>query len=195
MILALILMLLDAPRGTPLQGPALEQRTQEIASGLRCPVCQGLSIADSPSEMAVNMKAEVRSMVAKGYTREQIETYFVRSYGEFVLLEPKFQGVTALVWILPVAALLLGAFAVWRVLRRWTATPQSKPRVSTDDPDNDPVTYTATQPFCGTVSELGDGLFEYTPNARAVFGFVDHFAVTADDGHGGVVTKTVALTV
>lgn len=67
--------------------------------------------------------------------------------------------------------------------------------VSTDDPDNDPVTYTATQPFCGTVSDLGDGLFEYTPNARAVFGFVDHFAVTADDGHGGVVTKTVALTV
>ena len=113
MILALSLMLLDAPQGTPLQGPALEQRTQEIASGLRCPVCQGLSIADSPSEMAVNMKAEVRSMVAKGYTREQIETYFVRSYGEFVLLEPKFQGVNALVWILPVAALLLGAFAVW----------------------------------------------------------------------------------
>lgn len=135
MILALILMLLDAPRGNPLQGPALEQRTQEIASGLRCPVCQGLSIADSPSEMAVNMKAEVRSMVAKGYTREQIETYFVRSYGEFVLLEPKFQGVTALVWILPVAALLLGAFAVWRVLRRWAAVPQSKPRVSADDPD------------------------------------------------------------
>lgn len=135
MILALILMLLDAPQGTALQGPALEQRTQEIASGLRCPVCQGLSIADSPSEMAVNMKAEVRSMVAKGYTREQIETYFVRSYGEFVLLEPKFQGVTALVWILPIAALLLGAFAVWKVLRKWAAAPQPKPRVSADDPD------------------------------------------------------------
>ncbi|HYK04059.1 MAG TPA: cytochrome c-type biogenesis protein [Thermoanaerobaculia bacterium] len=135
MILALILLLLDAPRATPLQGPALEQRTQEIASGLRCPVCQGLSIADSPSEMAVNMKAEVRSMLAKGYTREQIETYFVRSYGEFVLLEPKFQGVNALVWILPIAALILGAFAVRRVLRKLTAAPPSQPRVSADDPD------------------------------------------------------------
>lgn len=135
MILALILMLLDAPRATPLQGPALEQRTQEIASGLRCPVCQGLSIADSPSEMAVNMKAEVRSMVAKGYTREQIETYFVRSYGEFVLLEPKFEGVNALVWILPIAALILGAFAVWSVLRRLSTAPQPKPRVNADDPD------------------------------------------------------------
>ncbi len=135
MMLALILLLLDAPRATPLQGPALDQRTQEIALRLRCPVCQGLSIADSPSEMAVNMKAEVRSMLAKGYTREQIETYFVRSYGEFVLLEPKFQGVNALVWILPVAAFLLGAFAVRRVLRKLSAAPQPKPRVSADDPD------------------------------------------------------------
>lgn len=135
MILALILLLLDAPQSTPLHGPALEQRTQEVAAGLRCPVCQGLSIADSPSEMAVNMKAEVRSMLAKGYTREQIETYVVRSYGEFVLLEPKFEGVNALVWILPVAALLLGAFAVWKVLGKLSAAPQPKPRVSADDPD------------------------------------------------------------
>jgi YVTN family beta-propeller protein len=67
--------------------------------------------------------------------------------------------------------------------------------VRAEDPDNDPVSYSATQPFCGTVSDLGGGLFQYTPNARAVVGFVDHFAVTADDGHGGVVTKTVALSV
>jgi YVTN family beta-propeller protein len=67
--------------------------------------------------------------------------------------------------------------------------------VSADDPDRDPVICTATQPFCGTVSDLGNGLFQYTRNARAVGGFVDHFAITADDGHGGVVTKTVALIV
>jgi hypothetical protein len=68
-------------------------------------------------------------------------------------------------------------------------------QVRTDDPDNDTVTYTVSQPFCGSVSELGDGLLRYTPNARAIGGFVDQFAVTADDGHGGVVTKTVGLTV
>jgi YVTN family beta-propeller protein len=68
-------------------------------------------------------------------------------------------------------------------------------RVSVEDSDNDPVICTATQPFCGTVSDLGNGLLQYTPNARAVAGFVDRFAVTADDGHGGVATKTVALTV
>jgi YVTN family beta-propeller protein len=68
-------------------------------------------------------------------------------------------------------------------------------RVSAEDRDNDPVICTATQPFCGTVCDLGEGLLRYTPNARAVAGFVDHFAVTADDGHGGVVTKTVGLIV
>jgi len=68
-------------------------------------------------------------------------------------------------------------------------------QVTADDPDNDTVTYSATQPFCGTVTDLGNGLFQYTPNALAVGGFVDRFAITADDGHGGVVTKTVALAV
>jgi YVTN family beta-propeller protein len=68
-------------------------------------------------------------------------------------------------------------------------------RVKAEDPDNDQVSCTVTQPFCGTLNDLGDGLFQYTPNARTTEGFVDHFAVTADDGHGGVVTKTVALTV
>jgi YVTN family beta-propeller protein len=69
-------------------------------------------------------------------------------------------------------------------------------QVSADDPDGDEVTFTATQPFCGTVSDLGDGLFQYTPATWTTGGFVDHFAITADDGHGGVVTRTVsALTV
>ena len=63
------------------------------------------------------------------------------------------------------------------------------------DPDGDDVTCTATQPFSGSVTDLGGGRFRYTPNGRAAQGFVDHFAITADDGHGGVVTKTVAVAV
>jgi cytochrome c-type biogenesis protein CcmH len=104
--------LVGAPQGTPLTGDELTRQTQEIASAIRCPVCQGLSIADSPSEMAQNMKAQVRNLLARGYTRPQIESYFERSYGQFVLLKPRFKGINSLVWTLPIFALLLGIVIV-----------------------------------------------------------------------------------
>jgi cytochrome c-type biogenesis protein CcmH len=84
----------------------------EIASLLRCPVCQGMSVADSPSTVALDMKAQVRELLARGYSEEQILSYFERSYGEFVLLKPKFRGVNALVWVLPLLALLIGVVLV-----------------------------------------------------------------------------------
>jgi len=134
MIVALLLLVLaEAPQGVPLRGDALVQQTHEIASTLRCPVCQGLSVADSPSEMAINMKTEVKDMLARGYTREQIEAHFVRSYGEFVLLQPRFSGVTALVWILPVLALIAGTLIIRTKLRRLAAAPVPKARP--EDPD------------------------------------------------------------
>lgn len=111
--------LIGAPRGAPLTGDALLRRTQEVAGAIRCPVCQGLSVADSPSEMAVNMKAQVRELLARGYTREQIESYFERSYGQFVLLRPKFKGVNALVWLLPVLGLVIGVAVVAAAMRKF----------------------------------------------------------------------------
>jgi cytochrome c-type biogenesis protein CcmH len=101
-----------APKGVPISGPMLDQRTNEVAGLLRCPVCQGMSVADSPSTMARDMKQNVREMLARGYTQEQILSFFERSYGQFVLLKPKFQGVTLLVWLLPIAALIFGAVVV-----------------------------------------------------------------------------------
>jgi cytochrome c-type biogenesis protein CcmH len=104
--------LVGTPRGAPLAGEQLAQRTQQVAGEIRCPVCQGLSVADSPSEMAVNMKAQVRALLARGYTEPQIEKYFERSYGQFVLLRPKFEGVNSLVWIFPIAAMAAGVLIV-----------------------------------------------------------------------------------
>jgi cytochrome c-type biogenesis protein CcmH len=109
------------PAGTPVAPAALYVRTNEVGALLRCPVCQGLSVADSPSEMAVNMKGQVRELLARGYTEEQILRYFELSYGQFVLLEPKFEGVNTLVWLLPLAALLAGAVVVYFALRRLSA--------------------------------------------------------------------------
>lgn len=107
-----------APKGQPLAGPALDTRTEDVAGLLRCPVCQGLSVAASPSSMASNMKAEVRSLLAVGYSDEQVLAYFERSYGEFVRLQPPLRGVNWLVWLGPVAALLAGGGTVVLALRR-----------------------------------------------------------------------------
>lgn len=106
------------PQGRPLAGEELKERTQYIGGLLRCPVCQGLSVSDSPAEMAVNMKKQVGELLARGYTEEQILQYFERSYGQFVLLKPKFQGVNALVWLLPVIVLVLGAAVVFMKMRK-----------------------------------------------------------------------------
>ena len=114
------------PQGTAVSGPMLDQRTQEVASLLRCPVCQGLSIADSPSEMAINMKGQVRELLSRGYTQEQILKYFELSYGQFVLLKPKFQGVNALVWILPVLALVIGAVIVFTKMKKLEQAPKTQ---------------------------------------------------------------------
>lgn len=115
------------PQGTPLSGDALFHRTNQIGGLLRCPVCQGMSVADSPSEMAVNMKGQVRELVARGYTEEQILRYFELSYGQFVLLKPKFEGVTGMVWILPIVALFVGGWIVFLKLRKLEAGPSPAP--------------------------------------------------------------------
>ena len=112
-----------APSGPPLSGPALDARTESVASLLRCPVCQGLSVADSPATMARNMKAEVREKLAAGYQQEEILAGFERSYGEFVRLEPVLHGVNWLVWAGPLAGLLIGALIVGAVLRRTGRAP------------------------------------------------------------------------
>jgi len=114
-----------APQGTPITGQQLTQRTNEVAALLRCPVCQGMAVADSPAEMAVNMKAQVHELLARGYTEEQILKYFELSYGQFVLLRPKFEGVNRLVWLLPLGALLLGVSIVFYKLRKLETAPQS----------------------------------------------------------------------
>ena len=101
------------PPASPAPGPEeAARRTKEAASLLRCVVCQGLSVADSPSETAKAMRLQVERLVGAGYDTDQILTWFEASYGEFVLLEPKSDGVGALVWGGPVALLVVGAGVV-----------------------------------------------------------------------------------
>ncbi|HUJ13854.1 MAG TPA: cytochrome c-type biogenesis protein CcmH [Thermoanaerobaculia bacterium] len=128
------------PQGQPLSGPALDQRTQEVASLLRCPVCQGMSVADSPSTVAQDMKHQVRDMLSKGYTQEQILSYFEKSYGQFVLEKPK----NPLVWILPILILIIGAVVVATTAKKLSAEPTA----ATADPEP------ATDPYVEQVRKL-----------------------------------------
>lgn len=127
--------IVGVPQGTPLSGAQLERRTMEISAELRCPVCQGLAIGDSPSIMAANMKAQVRELLERGYTEQQILSYFEKSYGQFVLLKPKFQGLNALVWILPVLALAAGFVLVVMKAKKLETAPV---KIAVEEPSDDP---------------------------------------------------------
>jgi len=101
------------------QDSAFEAKVRETASSLRCPVCQNLSVQDSHSELAQDMKRLIRQRLAAGETPEQVRRYFVARYGEWVLLAPKPVGVNLTVWLLPALALVGGGVLVWRAVRRW----------------------------------------------------------------------------
>jgi cytochrome c-type biogenesis protein CcmH len=103
---------------SPDEGPRTTQdRVQEIASGLRCPVCMNLSVADSPSRLAGEMRAEIAARTRAGQTDEQIRAFFVERYGEWVLLEPTRRGLNLLPWAVPVAGVVIG-LGVWFALVR-----------------------------------------------------------------------------
>ena len=141
-----------APRGVALEGQELERRATEIGALLRCPVCQGLSVSDSRAEMAVNMKGQVRDLLARGYTEEQILSYFEQSYGQFVLLKPKFEGLNVLVWLLPILALVAGGVIVFMKARSLESVPRVPAAAAADVPVADPE-----DPYLAQVRELVGG--------------------------------------
>jgi cytochrome c-type biogenesis protein CcmH len=96
----------------------IDAQAQAIAAHLRCPVCQNESIADSPAELASQIRALIHEKLAAGETPEQITAYFVSRYGEWILLEPPRRGLMWVVWIAPPAVLLLGVAVAATFLRR-----------------------------------------------------------------------------
>jgi len=100
-----------------------EDAVHEVAGQLRCVVCQSLSVADSPSETAHQMKDIIRERLAAGETPEQVRAYFVEKYGTWILLSPPRQGFNLLVWVVPFVGLGLGLVLVLIVVRRWSRRP------------------------------------------------------------------------
>jgi cytochrome c-type biogenesis protein CcmH len=98
-----------------------QRRVHDISAQLRCVVCQALSVADSPSATAQQMRALVLEQVRAGKSDEAILAYFVSRYGEWVLLAPPRQGFNLLAWWLPFVGIAVGVLAVVLAARKWVA--------------------------------------------------------------------------
>ena len=96
----------------------LENKARLIGNELRCPVCGGSAITESPSDFARSMLAEVKSQVKAGKSESEIKAFFAGKYGNTVLLKPPFQGVNMIVWLLPILVILAGGFLLWNYLKR-----------------------------------------------------------------------------
>lgn len=110
-------------------GPAPD-RLQDLSTRLRCPVCTSVSVAESPSDTAVEMRQVIADQIAAGRSDEEIVAYFRVRYGEWAVIDPPASGATMLLWILPGAATALGLLAVLSRIRR---SPSRPPELSDQD--------------------------------------------------------------
>ncbi len=110
-----------------------EARVQRLGKQLRCAVCQGVSIADSPASMARAQLDKVRELVADNKTDDEIYEYFVERYGEWALMEPRKSGVTLGLWLFPLL-LLGGGIVVIVSSTRKKAPPPPPAAEAAEDP-------------------------------------------------------------
>ena len=106
-----------------LADPAQQAVYDHLTNELRCLVCQNQTIADSTAPLAIDLRREIRQMLEAGRSEEEIKTFLLDRYGDFVLYRPRWQANTALLWLAPVLLLLIGAGGLWRIIRRRAALP------------------------------------------------------------------------
>ena len=100
----------------PLPDPALQERYWTLTHELRCVQCQNESIADSPVDIAAQLRREVRENLLAGQSDDQIRETMVSRYSEFILFKPRWSAKTALLWLAPLWMLLAGAVIAVRVV-------------------------------------------------------------------------------
>lgn len=105
----------------PAAPPTIAQRSDGLARELRCPDCQSLSVADSPTQSAREIRRQIDELVSNGATDQAVRDHFVARYGEWILLSPSSAGV----WIIPFAVVLAGValLAVWLIRRPSAVRP------------------------------------------------------------------------
>jgi cytochrome c-type biogenesis protein CcmH len=131
-----IMLLHGVANAAPLSETELQQQLKEVSKSLRCAVCQSESVWESNAELAVQMRAIIRTRLTAGESPEQIRAYFQSRYGDFILLKPPPTGMNRLLWIGPFLFLLIGGVLLYGVLRKWVA--QTQPTPTTAAPPLDP---------------------------------------------------------
>jgi cytochrome c-type biogenesis protein CcmH len=127
-ILAFLVAVSPALALTPdeqLQDPALEARARAISAQLRCLVCQNQSIDDSEAPLALDLRTLVREQLTAGKSDAQVLDFIVARYGQFVLLKPRFEPETLILWGTPFAVLLIAGAAMILRRKRAQVTPET----------------------------------------------------------------------
>ena len=131
----------------------LDDETRRIAKQLQCPVCAGAAVADSPSDLAGQMRSVIRAKLEAGESEEQIIAYFVERYGDGVLIEPPRRGIGLAVWLAPIGVLIAGAVLLWRVLKLWL---RPRPSHALSTPGSTVVDHPPPTPYRNGTSHVGE---------------------------------------
>lgn len=106
--------------------PATEQRLISISEEMRCLVCQNESLAGSRSDLANDLRREIRTLIKEGKSDDQIRAFMVERYGDFVLYRPPVKSITWLLWLGPFVILLIGVAFLFSYLRRRNLLAQTQ---------------------------------------------------------------------
>lgn len=132
-ILVLFTTVAQAVDPTQMPTPALEQRYLSLTHELRCVQCQNESIADSPVDIAADLRRQVREMLLAGKTDEDVRNYMVARYGEFILFRPRMSVKNLWLWLTPGVLILVGALVAVRIIsQRSHLVPQDNEPLEED---------------------------------------------------------------
>lgn len=117
---------------------AMNRRMMAIATELRCLVCQNQTVADSHADLAVDLRAQIATLLQEGKTDEQVRAFMTDRYGDFILYRPPVDARTGLLWFGPAALAVLGLLGLWWMLRQRSRMPaQAFDPDAADAPDEE----------------------------------------------------------
>ena len=127
LLLGCMPLLTQASTEPTMLDPVSQRRLVDLSAQLRCLVCQNQSIAESNAELAVDLRNQINEQIKLGRSDKEIVDFMVTRYGDFVLYRPPFKATTALLWIGPIALLLLAVLVFYRTLVSRRARVDERP--------------------------------------------------------------------